>query len=78
EILRTTLADNVKARELLPDGTYRRVKPADGETPLRSQVRYLELAEQAGRPPLGTVPVDPSAPSPPPAPRPAKRPKGRR
>jgi polyphosphate kinase len=76
EILKTTLADNVKARELLPDGTYRRVKPADGEAPLRSQVRYLELAEQAGRPALG--PADPAAPSPSPAPRPAKRPKGRR
>ncbi|QDU19082.1 polyphosphate kinase 1 [Urbifossiella limnaea] len=75
EILKTTLADNVKARELLPDGTYRRVKPAEGEAPLRSQVRYLELAEQAGRPALG--PADPAAPAPAPAPRPAKRPKGR-
>ncbi|MFO0796291.1 MAG: polyphosphate kinase 1 [Gemmataceae bacterium] len=76
EILKTTLADNVKARELLPDGTYRRVTPADGEAPLRSQARYLELAEQAGRPALGTA--DPAAPAPPQAPRPAKRPKGRR
>ena len=30
EILKVTLADNVKARELLPDGTYRRVKPPEG------------------------------------------------
>src|SRR5205085_9947447 len=27
EILATSLADNVKARELLPDGTYRRIVP---------------------------------------------------
>jgi polyphosphate kinase len=78
EILRTTLADTAKARELLPDGTYRRVTPAAGETALRSQRRFLELAEAASRPPLGTVPVDPTAPAPAPAPRPVKRPKGRR
>jgi len=30
EILKTTLSDNVKARELLPDGTYRRVTPGPG------------------------------------------------
>src|SRR5205085_5060643 len=31
EILATGLADNVKARELGPDGTYRRVSPKEGE-----------------------------------------------
>ena len=35
EILKITLADNVKSRELLADGTYRRVKPAEGAQPLR-------------------------------------------
>jgi polyphosphate kinase len=78
EILRTTLADNVKARELLPDGTYRRVAPADGEPRLRSQRRFLELAEAATRAPLVPTPADPAAPPPTPAPRPVKRPKGRR
>ncbi len=48
DILRVTLADNVKARELLPDGTYRRVKPAPGEPPLRSQQRFLEMVGEAG------------------------------
>lgn len=43
EILATSLADNVKARELLPDGTWRRVKPPDGAR-IRSQERFLELA----------------------------------
>ncbi|MDB5311258.1 MAG: ppk [Gemmataceae bacterium] len=50
EILKTTLADNVKARELLSDGTYRRVTPAPGEPLVRSQQRFLELAEVGNRP----------------------------
>ncbi|MFO0824452.1 MAG: polyphosphate kinase 1 [Gemmataceae bacterium] len=48
DILKVTLADNVKARELLPDGTYRRVKPAEGVTPLRSQQRFMEMVAEAG------------------------------
>lgn len=44
EILATSLADNVKARELLADGSYRRVRPGPGEEPVRSQQRFLELA----------------------------------
>jgi polyphosphate kinase len=45
EILATSLADNAKARELLPDGTWRRVLP-DGQPRLRSQERFLEIAAQ--------------------------------
>src|SRR6202035_1197762 len=37
EILATTLADNMKSRELLPDGSYRRVRPDAGQQPVRSQ-----------------------------------------
>ncbi len=66
EILAITLADNVKARELLPDGTYRRVKPAEGEPALRSQQRFLELAAEAGPRPAAT-------PEPVPAPTPRVR-----
>jgi polyphosphate kinase len=44
EILATSLADNLKARELLPDGSYRRVTPADGQPKVRSQERFLEIA----------------------------------
>jgi polyphosphate kinase len=47
EILRLSLADNVKARELQPDGTYKRVRPKEGEPAVRSQQRFLELAEAA-------------------------------
>lgn len=43
-ILPVLLSDNVKARELLPDGTYRRV--ATTSPPLRAQLRLLE--EQGG------------------------------
>ena len=77
EILGVTLSDNVKARELLADGTYRRVVPAEGEARVRSQVRFLELAE-AGRGPAGAPATAETAVLTAPAPRPAKRPRGRR
>lgn len=44
EIIAISLADNVKARELLPNGTYRRLSPSGNEPKLRSQERFLELA----------------------------------
>jgi polyphosphate kinase len=47
EILGVSVADTVKARELLPDGTYRRVTPPAGKPPVRSQSRFLELAVEA-------------------------------
>ena len=36
-LMRMTLRDNVKARELKPTGTYERVQPKDGEALIRSQ-----------------------------------------
>jgi hypothetical protein len=47
EILAISREDNVKARMLLPDGTYRRVHPENGDPPRRSQQRFIELARQA-------------------------------
>ena len=47
EILGLSVADTVKARELQPDGSYKRVEPPAGKPPLRSQVRFLELAAEA-------------------------------
>ena len=38
----TLQADNVKAREMQPDGSYKRVMPGKGMPPLRSQVQFLE------------------------------------
>jgi polyphosphate kinase len=46
EILATSMADNLKARQLLPDGRYRRVRPAEGQPRVRSQERFLEIAAQ--------------------------------
>ncbi|MFL5330053.1 MAG: polyphosphate kinase 1 [Gemmataceae bacterium] len=46
EILAISLSDNVKSRELLSDGGYRRVQPADGEPLVRSQERFLQLAAE--------------------------------
>ncbi len=42
DVLFTHLKDNQKSHLLLPDGTYERVQPADGEEPLDSQRRLLE------------------------------------
>jgi len=44
EILTIEMADNVKARELQPDGTYRRLKPENGQPPLNSQSWFMERA----------------------------------
>lgn len=45
EILRIYFADNVKAHELLPDGSYRRV--ARGEPPVRAQEYFYRQAVEA-------------------------------
>jgi polyphosphate kinase len=47
ELLATSMADNVKARELMPDGSWKRVEPAAGQPRVRSQERFLELAVQS-------------------------------
>jgi polyphosphate kinase len=44
EILAVTLADNVKARFLRADGTYRRSEPRNGEKKRRSQTEFMALA----------------------------------
>jgi polyphosphate kinase len=62
EILATQLADNVKARLLLPDGRYERVK--NDKPPLRSQERFMTLAKRAGavmdQPPVAGQEIFPS------------------
>lgn len=68
EILAITLADNTKARELLPDGTYRKVQRAADQPPVRSQERFLDIAIQnAQRRPIEMPPPPPII-----APTPAK------
>ena len=41
-ILTIHLRDNVKARKLLPDGTYTKITPEEGELPLNSQQWLIE------------------------------------
>ena len=52
EVLAVSLADNTKARLLQSDGSYRLVRAAKGETPRRSQVEFMALAnsEVVGKP----------------------------
>ncbi len=62
EILATSLADNCKARELLPDGSWRRVVPAPGQPLVRSQERFLEIAAQNAVRRLNEGPAQPPPP----------------
>jgi polyphosphate kinase len=61
EILATCLTDNVKARELLPDGSFRRIAPQDGQPPVRCQERFLELAQQNAARRVVETPEGPAA-----------------
>jgi polyphosphate kinase len=61
EILAATLADNVKARELMPDGTYRRVTATTEGPRVRSQEKFLELAAQNAARRLNEGPAVPLA-----------------
>jgi polyphosphate kinase len=72
EILATELADNVKARRLLPDGRYERVQAEAGkgpQPPVRSQARFMEHARARAQ---GGASAGPRAPNPGLEVRPAK------
>lgn len=43
DILEVYFRDNVKARKLLPDGSHARLRPDEGETPVRAQQELYEL-----------------------------------
>ena len=47
EIFPVSLADNVKARILHADGSYSRLETGAGQSPLRSQVMFQELARHS-------------------------------
>jgi polyphosphate kinase len=68
EVLAISLADNVKSRELLSDGSYRRIAADPSQPRIRSQERFLELAAQNAARRLSElqtppVPATPPAPS---------------
>jgi polyphosphate kinase len=46
EVLAVSMADNVKARRLLPDGTWDRIPVEPGQPRVRSQERFLALAQE--------------------------------
>ena len=47
EILGVYLADNLKARRMLPDGSYARVRIAEGDAPMSAQAWLLRRRESA-------------------------------
>jgi polyphosphate kinase len=47
EALDVMFLDNVKARRLLPDGTYKRKRPPKGEEPFRAQIHVYREAKRA-------------------------------
>ena len=47
EALDAMFLDNVKARRLLADGTYKRKRPAKGEEPFRAQIHIYREAKRA-------------------------------
>jgi polyphosphate kinase len=60
EILAVSLADNAKMRELLADGSYRRIAREPSQPAIRSQERFLEIAAQNAQKRLtDTVPQAP-------------------
>jgi polyphosphate kinase len=78
EILGISLRDTAKCRELNSEGNYTRVQPPANQPPLRSQVRFLELAMEAEKKHLlATRPAEPATPATPKlAPRSVRRKKG--
>ena len=78
-ILRLQLSDNVNAREMQPDGSYQKVKPAPGEPLVNSQMGMYDLLrddwtarDKAAAPVEPPKPV--KAPEKPAAPAPAEKP----
>jgi hypothetical protein len=61
EVMRILLSDNMKARQLQPDGSYLRVVPGEGQLPVRSQVIFQTLARgsarETGEHPLQFIPA---------------------
>lgn len=58
EILGLALQDNVQARELQPDGRYRRLTPQEGEEPINSQEELMRRAHQRVSPRSRPLSVD--------------------
>ena len=49
EVIPTVLNDRVKARELQPDGTYRRLKPEGPEPSRQAQWQFREVSRERAK-----------------------------
>jgi polyphosphate kinase len=47
EVMDAMFLDNVKARRLMPDGTYKRKRPPKGEEPYRAQIQLYREGKRA-------------------------------
>jgi polyphosphate kinase len=61
EIVPVYLADNVRARQLNPEGEFHKLHPRDGEPPRRCQVEFLEQRAGAA---VSEGPVEPAGAAP--------------
>jgi len=52
-VLEPCMKDNVKARHMLPDGTYARVKPGPDEPPLNCQAEFIQRRIEQAQNALG-------------------------
>ena len=71
DILQLQLRDNVNAREMRPDGSYQKVKPAEGEEQVNGQMGMYDLLKDDWTQPepwkSTTLAPEPEAPAPGPA-----------
>ena len=49
EVLAVMTSDTVKAKVLKSDGTYERATPPEGQAPMRSQQRFMDVAREKAR-----------------------------
>lgn len=51
DVLAVYLSDNLKARQMNPDGTYTRLKPEPGQTPINAQAWLMAQRARGSKPP---------------------------
>ena len=59
DLLGSQLLDNLKARDMEPDGTYRKRAPRPGEAPNRTQSKFMDRAKERARASVWSVPPTP-------------------
>ena len=64
DILQLQLRDNVNAREMRPDGSYQKVKPAEGEEPVNGQMGMFDLLKDGWTRSSSALPLETSAEEP--------------